>query len=132
VYRWTNKITGSSYIGSSVNLTRRFRTYFDKACMQCNAMQFLKNSRHKMIIYKALLKNGYSNFILDILEYCEPASTLGIEQYYFDWLKPDYNILRTAGSSLGYRHSEETLAKLKYRKLSPEAPIRGKIESSSG
>lgn len=31
------------------------------------------------------------------------------EQFYFDLLKPEYNILEKAGSSLGFKHSEETL-----------------------
>lgn len=34
------------------------------------------------------------------------------EQHYIDLLKPEYNILKKAGSSLGFKHSEETLKKL--------------------
>ena len=34
------------------------------------------------------------------------------EQYYLDLLKPKYNILKTAGSSLGYPHSEEAKKKI--------------------
>ena len=37
-----------------------------------------------------------------------------------DKLKPEYNILTTAGSSFGFKHSQETLAKLRGRKLSDE------------
>lgn len=33
----------------------------------------------------------------------------GQEQFYFDLLKPDYNILKNAGSSIGFKHSEKTL-----------------------
>jgi hypothetical protein len=32
------------------------------------------------------------------------------EQYYLDLLKPEYNILKVAGSSLGFKHSEESRA----------------------
>ena len=35
------------------------------------------------------------------------------EQYYLDCLKPEYNILKIAGSSLGFKHSEETKVKIK-------------------
>lgn len=46
------------------------------------------------------------------------------EQYYFDLLKPRYNILTTAGSKLGYIHSEIVELKLsnssKGRKFSEE------------
>jgi group I intron endonuclease len=45
------------------------------------------------IIARALIKYGYSNFQLDILEYCEPTNCIEREQYYIDLLKPEYNIL---------------------------------------
>lgn len=115
IYRWNNLITGRSYVGSAVNLTRRLGNYFSSS--------FLKKelSKHKSIISSSLLKHGYSNFSLDILEYCEPSLCISREQYYFNLLKPEYNILKTAGSRLGIKHSAETLLKFKNRKLSPEA-----------
>lgn len=33
------------------------------------------------------------------------------EQYYIDLIQPKYNILKVAGSSLGYKHTEESFAK---------------------
>lgn len=42
------------------------------------------------------------------------------EQFYIDKFKPEYNILKVAGSPLGYKHTEEALAKMKNRKLSQE------------
>jgi group I intron endonuclease len=66
-----------------------------------------------MYISRALLKYGYANFSLEILEYCNNKSEVVLrEQYYIDLLKPEYNILPTAGSLLGFKHSEETIAKL--------------------
>jgi group I intron endonuclease len=59
-----------------------------------------------------LLKYGYSKFKLEILKYCSPAACLKWEQLYIDLLKPEYNILKTAGSLLGYKHSEQSLAKM--------------------
>lgn len=35
------------------------------------------------------------------------------EQYYIDQLKPEYNILKVAGSSLGVKRSIETIARIK-------------------
>jgi group I intron endonuclease len=66
----------------------------------------------KYPICAALLKYGYSNFSLEILEYCGRENVIEREQYYIDSFKPEYNILKKAGSSLGYKHSEETLSKL--------------------
>jgi group I intron endonuclease len=65
-----------------------------------------------MPICCALLKYGYSNFSLEILEYCEPSTVISREQYYLARLKPQYNILPTAGSSLGHKHYEETKARM--------------------
>jgi group I intron endonuclease len=73
-----------------------------------------------MSINKALLKYGYAVFQLEILEYCDPMDVISREQHYLDKLKPEYNILTKAGSSLGYKHSEETLAKLRGRKHTEE------------
>jgi group I intron endonuclease len=73
-----------------------------------------------MNISKALQKYGYSNFSFEIIEYCESNSDklklktelFQREQYFFDLLKPEYNILAAAGSLLGFKHSLETRAKL--------------------
>jgi group I intron endonuclease len=68
-----------------------------------------------MLISKALIKHGYSNFRLEILEFCDPSEAISREQYYIDNLKPKYNVLKMAGSSLGYKHREETIVKFKKR-----------------
>lgn len=106
VYRWINKITGKSYIGSSINLGNRLRDYFNYS--------FLILPKNKnMLIFKSLLKYGYCNFELEILEYCLKEKTREREQYYLDLIKPEYNILNLTNSSLGFKHSKESLLKLK-------------------
>lgn len=61
------------------------------------------------IICASLLKNGLSNFSLEILEYCtEVDKVIEREQYYIDLLQPKYNIFPIAGSSYGFKHSTET------------------------
>ena len=64
---------------------------------------------------------GYNNFRLEILDYCDISKVIKVEQDYIDKLKPEYNILTKAGSSLNFKHYKETLDKFKYRKLSAEA-----------
>jgi len=100
VYRWINNLNESTYIGSSTNLSVRFYTYYSLASL-------VKSNRP---IERALLKYGYSNFTL---EYCEIDSLLKREQYYLDNLKPVYNIVEKAGSILGYKHTEESLKKMR-------------------
>lgn len=55
----------------------------------------------------------YSNFSLEILEYCDKSILLKREQYYFNLLNPPYNILKIAGSSLGHKLTEETKNKIR-------------------
>lgn len=92
VYRWTNNINGNSYIGSSKNLGPRLQQYYGKS---------LVNNQKTSLICRAILKHGYDNFSLDILEYCGKDVTIEREQHYMDLLKPVYNILLVAGSPLG-------------------------------
>ena len=107
IYKLTNKITNESYIGSSTNLKERFENYFSKG--------HLRNKINKGKIYRNLLNYDISNFRLEILEYCDCNKKLLYckEQYYIDSINPEYNILKIAGSSLGFKHSLETKLKLK-------------------
>lgn len=98
IYCWTLLSSGKSYVGSSINLGRRLRDYF-------NPIYISHFTRKNMVINKALLKYGYSKFKLEILEYCDPEDLIKKEQYYMDILNPEYNVLNTAYSSLGYKHT---------------------------
>jgi group I intron endonuclease len=71
----------------------------------------LKRGKRKSAIYSAILKYGYSNFSLDILEYCTLNLLIKKEQYYIDNLNPEYNICKVAGSRLGIKWTEETRLK---------------------
>lgn len=95
VYRWISKISGNTYVGSSINISVRMYTYF--------SLRSLAKSNRP--IDRALLKYGFSNFSLEILEYCNEDNVLKREQYFIDLLKPEYNIVQTAGSTLGYKHT---------------------------
>jgi group I intron endonuclease len=98
-------LNGKCYVGSSVDLSRRFSGYY--------SLEFLKREikKSKSIILRSLLKHGYSAFSLEILEYCSPSEAIAREQYYLDLLNPECNILRNAGSLLGYKHPEGSKTK---------------------
>jgi group I intron endonuclease len=87
VYRWVNKVNAKSYIGSSASLEKRILLYYYLSSLN-------RKVKGSIIIYRALLKYGHSNFRLDIIEYCEPNALFLREQYYIDILKPEYNILK--------------------------------------
>jgi group I intron endonuclease len=83
-----------------------------------------------MAINKALLKVGYYNFSLEILEYCEPSKCIEREQYYLNLLQPEYNILKIAGSSLGYQHSEEAKKKISEAKKNMTEETKKRISEA--
>jgi group I intron endonuclease len=82
-----------------------------------------------MYINHALLKDGYSNFSLEILIYCSPEELLIKEDYFFKLLKPKYNILPTAGSPLGSKKSEEIKNKIRESIKGSKHPNYGKAIS---
>ena len=84
-----------------------------------------------MLIHKALLKYGYSRFSLDILEYCDTSILIQREQYYIDLLKPEYNILQVAGSLLGYKHTEESLQKMREKASNPSEETIAKLREKA-
>lgn len=106
IYRWVNTLTGETYVGSAVNLSKRFHIYFNQKSIE----RILERSNSHILA--AILKYGYSNFKLEVLEYCDSSKTILREQYYLDFLYPEYNILQTAGSSLGRVTSEHTKLKI--------------------
>ena len=84
-----------------------------------------------MLIGFSLLKYKLANFTLEIIEYCPIENVLNREQFYIDSLKPEYNILKVAGSSFGYIHSEASLLKISKRAVSDAtlAKMRARIQS---
>ena len=63
----------------------------------------------------AINKYGSNNFVFLILQYCDREVDIcvgaGIKQHYTDMYK--YNILKIARSSQRFKHSSETIFKLK-------------------
>lgn len=61
IYRWVNIQNGKSYIGSSTQLYSRFKNYLNPG--------YISKTNVNSTIHKALLKYGYDQFKLEILEY---------------------------------------------------------------
>lgn len=134
IYLWTHNESGNTYVGSAIDLSKRLSVYY--------SMPTLINKKN--YIYKALLFHGYSSFTLMILEYINISNLdknkikdliLEREQYYIDTLNPEYNILKVAGNSLGYKHLEESLIKMSgsnnpmFGKTGENNPFFGKTHS---
>ena len=111
-------MNGKKYVGSSVNLRRRLLEYYK--------VNRLLNEK-SMPINVALLKYGYLNFRLTILEICDIDSLMSREKHFFEVYSPEYNILKTPGSpsrGSGWKHSEAAIEKMRVvafkRDKSPE------------
>ena len=62
-------------------------------------------------------KYGLNNFHLFILDYTNKDKVLISEQYWLDYIQPEYNILNNAGNSSGYQHKKEDILKMKDKAL---------------
>jgi len=111
IYLWTHKESNKKYVGSAFDLSRRLRAHY--------SLSNLEQVNH--YISRALLRHTHSAFSLSILQYIDVSNLskkeariliLSREQYYIDLIQPKYNILKVAGSSLGYKHTEQSLAKI--------------------
>jgi group I intron endonuclease len=95
IYGFLCKSNNNLYLGSSIDLSCRFNEH-------------IKGSRSNILLQRAINKYKIQDFIFLIFEYCETGILVSQEQFFIDELKPEYNILKIAGSSLGYKHTEES------------------------
>ena len=102
IYEILNTINGKRYVGSAVSLPRRKKEHRRRLLGNYHRNQYLQNAWNKY---------GENAFEFDVLEYWEPEFLVSMEQWWMNMLQPEYNILPTAGSPLGYRHTKESLAK---------------------
>jgi len=119
IYQIINKVNNKSYIGSSSDINKRFRTH---------KRDLNKNNHHNIHLQRAWNKYNESGFIFSIIEECSKDSLLKREQYYLDNLKPEYNIsLDSAAPMTNRKHSLETIEKFKNRKslIGPEHRLYG-------
>ena len=79
-----------------------------------------------------MIKYGYSSFKLDILEYCDPTVLIVREQFYLDQFKPEFIILKIAGSLKGFRHSEATIEVMRAAKLGRNRTDAAKLKIAAG
>lgn len=114
IYCWLNLINGKLYVGSAKNITKRLYQYFSS-----RHIKYIL-SKSESIIFKSMLLHGYDNFEFHILTYCNCDELVDLEQHYIDTLKPEYNLRKTVYSPLGYKHTPETILKLKTYKRSEE------------
>lgn len=104
IYEIRNAQNGRRYIGSAVNVSKRWREHL---------RQLDDGNHHNRFMQRCWNKGGGRNvFVFSVILVCRPADLITYEQIAIDSLRPQYNANPKAASMLGFRHSDETKRKL--------------------
>jgi len=105
IYKITNIVNGKIYVGSAVNIHRRWLEH----------KSFLNRSKHhSKYLQNSFNKYGIDNLNFEIIEECSKELLIEREQYWINLLDSynnGYNCSPTAGNTLGVKHSNETRLK---------------------
>jgi len=124
IYLIANKNTRDFYIGQAGDISKRYQDYISPGYIK------RLNEKVNSIVGRAIKKYGLSDFTYTILEYCEKSDLSVREQYYFDKLKPVYNILKKVGGlPRGIIRSGETRRLMSIQKTGELNPLYGKSHS---
>lgn len=107
VYYITNLINRKMYVGSALDIRKRWRYHISCLNRNCHENEHLQ---------RAWYKYSKKSFYFGILELCNPEDLVEREQFLidgFDTYKSGYNRRPVAESQLGKRHSEETIEKMR-------------------
>ena len=102
IYMIENIINGKKYIGSAVNINKRW--YQHRYTLN-------KNTHDNSYLQNAWNKYGKEKFCFIILEETNQMNLIDREQYYIDLynvIEFGYNLSPTAGNTLGFRFSEKS------------------------
>ena len=105
VYKITNNVTGEFYIGSSVNVKKRWAQHKGPSMWK---------DRSNSKLYQAMQKYGLDCFSFEILEEVEPESLRQTEQKFIELLKPTYNQMNAKGLNVERAKATSRKASMKY------------------
>lgn len=107
IYKITNNITNKIYIGCTIkDINKRFSEHIYRA----------KTNTYKCKLYNSMNKHGIENFIIEKILECSEDEMFYFEIEFikqFDSYNTGYNSTIGGEGCLGYKHSEETLIKLR-------------------
>lgn len=108
-----------AYVGSSVNIAHRWKEHL---------RDLNSGKHHSAKLQRHFDKYGMSDLMFIVSETCTPELLIIKEQTYFSPL-PYFNCCPTAGSNLGFKHSEETKKKQSeaHRNISDETRMKMSI-----
>jgi group I intron endonuclease len=104
VYAIFNRTSEKMYIGSSVNMAKRWIKH---------KHELRKGTHHCQPLLRAVAKYGIESFSFDVIQFVENFDELTVkEQQWINLFEPAYNTCQVAGSALGIKRSAETRQKL--------------------
>lgn len=117
VYGFINEITGELYIGSAVDLFKRFKEH-------------VFTNKTNIRLKRSIEKYGIESFSFIIFAYHEgdKSSITLLETKYLQSMDTMllFNFKETATSMIGYKHTEEALQKMRERMSGDKHPMFGK------
>lgn len=114
------------YIGSAINISKRKSDHFTRLNRNVHENPRLQNHYNK---------HGKEDLIFSILLGCAKEDLIKQEQFFIDSLNPYFNILKIAGSKLGYKVTDQTkliLRNCNLGKLMSEETKKKISESNKG
>jgi len=97
IYVIVNRENWKFYVGSAKSLRAR---------IACHKSQLSTGDHCNRHLSSAWKKYGSEAFTAHIVEQCDAARLIEREQFWIDTLAPDYNLAQIAGSSLGYKMTD--------------------------
>ena len=126
IYTITYTKTNDFYVGSAKDFSKRFSSH---------KHSLINNTHHCSRLQNIFNKHGMDVLVFKEIEACKPEQLLEREQYYLDTLKPTLNTLKIAGSSMGYKYTEEQKQNIskgrKGKQVSPEGLAKMKLKMQS-
>ena len=108
VYEIRSVVDGRRYVGSSVNMARRWKEHRLR----------LDSGKHgNLHLQRAWKKYGSEKFEFSVLVGCHADSVLLYEQMYLDALSPEFNLCRVAGSCLGVKRRRESIEAMRQKRI---------------
>ncbi len=122
IYKITNLVNCKFYIGSAKYFAGRKGEHLSL---------LRKGKHHNKHLQSSYNKYGEDKFEFNIIEYTTKEKLIEREQYYLDTLQPQYNFLKVAYSSLGFKHTEECKNKMSISRKGKQNSLGRKLSEET-
>jgi len=127
IYRIYHIIKPSIFYIGSASSNKRWREGFKQRWVE-HIKELRKNIHHSPFLQRVINLYGIEGLRFEIIEKCESSICIRKEQFWLDFYKPfknkGYNTCKIAGSSMGYKFSED---QIKNRKKIFQYDLKGKF-----